>query len=114
VASRQNYATIGAGILDYGQLNTRRLRSFQQLDYRLDKKLNFRRLTLDFYLDVQNVFAAKGPAAPSYSFQRTEDNTDFVTTDGQPLLPDGSNAIPTFINNESALVTPTIGFIVEF
>ncbi|RYU79171.1 TonB-dependent receptor [Hymenobacter persicinus] len=113
-ASRQNYATIGTGILDYSQLNTRRLRSFQQVDFRLDKKYNFRRLTLDFYVDVQNVLARKSPATDNYSFQRTEDNAAFVTTDGQPLHPDGSNAIPVLINNESALVTPTIGFIVEF
>ncbi|PJJ48053.1 TonB-dependent receptor [Hymenobacter chitinivorans] len=113
-ASRQNYSAIGTGILDYSRLNTLRLGSFQQVDFRLDKKYNFRRLTLDFYLDVQNVLLAKSPATPSYSFQRTEDNSAFVTTDGQPLRPDGTNALPILIDNESALVTPTIGFIVEF
>jgi hypothetical protein len=113
-ASRQNYFSIGTGILEYSQLNTQRLGSFQQVDYRLDKKYNFRRITLDFYLDVQNVLAAKSPAAPSYSFQRTADNSAFETTDGQPARPDGSNAIPLLIDNESALVTPTIGFILEF
>ncbi|TGE22403.1 TonB-dependent receptor [Hymenobacter aquaticus] len=114
VASRQNYATIGTGILDYGQLNTQRLGSFQQVDFRLDKKYNFRRLTLDFYVDVQNLLLAKRPATPSYSFRRTPDNSAFETTDGQPLRPDGSNGIPVLIDNASALVTPTIGFIVEF
>ena len=65
-------------------------------------------------MDVQNVLLAKRPATPSYSFQRTDDNTAFITTDGQPLQPDGSNALPILIDNASALVTPTIGFIVEF
>ncbi len=34
--------------------------------------------------------------------------------DGQPLRPDGSNAVPTQLTNNDALVTPTIGIVVEF
>ncbi|WBO85508.1 TonB-dependent receptor [Hymenobacter yonginensis] len=113
-ASQQNYLTIGQGVLDYGRLNTLRLGTFQQLDLRLDKKINLRRLTFDLYVDVQNVLALKSPAAPSYTFQRTPDNADFVSTDGQPLRPDGSNAIPFLLDNNSGTVLPTIGFIVEF
>ena len=105
---------MGQGVLDYGRLNTQRLGSFQQLDFRLDKKINLRRLTLDFYVDVQNALALKSPAVPSYAFQRTPDNTEFVSTDGQPLRPDGSNGIPVLLDNAGATVLPTIGFIVEF
>ena len=113
-ASQRNYLTIGQGVLDYGRLNTQRLNTFQQLDLRLDKKINRRRLTFDLFLDVQNVLAFKTPAAPSYTFQRTPDNTAFATTDGQPVRPDGTNAIPFLIDNNRALLLPTIGFVVEF
>ncbi|AHJ99889.1 TonB-dependent receptor [Hymenobacter swuensis] len=113
-ASRLNYASLGTGILDYSRLNTQRLGSFQQLDFRLDKKVNLRRVTLDFYVDIQNALLQKGAAYPQYTFQRTDDNTAFLTTNGQPLLPDGSNARPILLANDDAQVTPTIGFIVEF
>jgi hypothetical protein len=44
VASQQNYLTIGTGTLDYGNLNALRLRAFSQLDFRVDKRVNFKKL----------------------------------------------------------------------
>jgi hypothetical protein len=113
-ASQRNYLTLGTGVLDYDQLNTKRLSSFNQFDFRLDKKWNWRRLTLDLYLDVQNAFLFRSPTLPQYTFGRTEDNTAFASTDGQPVQPDGSNAIPTLLEESEPSVLPTIGFIVEF
>ena len=91
-----------------------RVRSYNESDIRIDKKWNFKKLTLDFYIDVTNWYAAKNEYVPQYTFKRTEDNKDFLTTDGKPIQPDGSNAIPVYLKNEYAFVTPTIGFIVEF
>ena len=113
-ASRASYQAIGQGILDYRQLNTQRLRSFQQLDLRLDKKFNLPRLAFDFYIDVQNALLAKPVSVPTYTFERLPDNSGYTTTDGQPLRPDGSNALPILLPDSDALVVPTIGFIIEF
>lgn len=113
-ASRRNYLSIGEGILDLSQYNTQRLGAFQSFDFRLDKKINFRRWTLDLYLDVVNAFVLPSPAFPQYTFQRTADNSGFATTDGQPIRIDGSNAIPVILENNDPTVLPTIGFIVEF
>jgi hypothetical protein len=113
-ASQASYLATGRGVLDYGQLNARRLGSFQQFDYRLDKRLNWRRLSLDLFLDVQNAFVLRNPGVPDYTFQRLADNSGFATTDGQPIRPDGSNAVPTLLGNDDPLVTPTLGFILEF
>ena len=113
-ASRASYQAIGQGILDYRQLNTRRLRPFQQLDLRLDKKISLRRLSFDFYIDVQNALLAKPVSVPTYTFERLPDNSGYTTTDGQPLRPDGSNAVPILLPDSDALVVPTIGFIIEF
>ena len=113
-ASKQNFLTLGTGILDYAQLNTQRLDAFNASDVRIDKKWNYKKATLDLYLDVTNWYAAKSPAAPFYTFQRNSTNTGFLTTDGLPIQQNGSNAIPYLLNNNQALVTPTIGFIVEF
>lgn len=113
-ASRTNYLSQGQGIFDYTQLNTLRLGGFNGSDIRIDKKWNFRKTTLDLFLDITNWYAAKSVAVPSYTFKRTADNSAFVTTDGLSIKADGSNAIPILLKNDEAQFTPTIGFIVEF
>jgi hypothetical protein len=113
-ASRLNYASIGTGVLDNSRLNTLRLGNFNQMDIRVDKKWNFKRLTLDVFVDIQNILNAVNPAPPNYTFQRTADGTAFVTTDGQALRSDGSNAIPVLLENTEGSLLPSIGIVVEF
>ena len=113
-ASRTNFLSQGLGILDYSQLNTKRLRSFHSSDVRIDKKYNLKNTTIDVFLDVTNWYIAAADAAPYYAFKRTEDNKAFATADGKPLMSNGTNAIPVLLGNDKASVTPTIGFIVEF
>jgi hypothetical protein len=114
VSSRFNFATTGQGVLDFSRLNTERLINFSQLDIRIDKKFYFKKSTLDVFIDLQNAMRAKNPDIPDYSFKRNAANTDFETTDGQPLKQDGSNGIPVFLIDETPFVTPAIGIIFEF
>lgn len=100
--------------LDYNAINSLRLKPFQQVDLRIDKKYNFRRTSLDLYLDFQNVFVFTSEGIPNYTFKRNANNSDFETTDGNPLKADGSNAIPVILNNDNTSLLPTIGFIFEF
>lgn len=113
-ASRLNFITLGSGILDYSRLNTERLRSFHSSDIRIDKKWNYKKFTLDLFLDVTNWYLARSPAPPFYSFRRTADNSGFQTTDGLPVKNNGSNAIPFYLDASDAVFAPTFGFIVEF
>ncbi len=113
-ASQLNYLTLGTGVYDFTRTNTLELRAFHASDVRIDKKWNFRRFTLDVFLDVQNWYVSKNPGLPQYTFKRNADNTDFLTTDGQPIKQNGSNAIPVILPNDEASVLPTIGFIIEF
>jgi hypothetical protein len=113
-ASRRNYATLGNGVLNYSLFNQRRLGSFQQSDLRIDKKWNFKRTTLDLFVDVQNWTAFKTPVLPQYTFDRDLETGSFITTDGQPLKSDGSNAVPRIFTSNSSTLLPTIGFILEF
>jgi hypothetical protein len=99
---------------DYSHLNALRLRAFNQFDFRIDKKINFSRTTLDLYLDIQNATLSNNPSFPEFTFKRTSDNSTWETTDGQAVRQDGSNAIPLLLTNDDALVVPTIGFILEF
>ncbi len=112
-ASKINFATLGVGVLDYSRLNSLRTKNFHSSDFRLDKKYNFKKSTLDFYIDVTNWYGAKSVAPPYYIFSYNE-NATFKTTDGLALKKDGSNAIPTLTDNNSVFITPTIGFIYEF
>ncbi len=112
--SRLNYLSQGVGTPDYPQLNSNRLSGFNSSDVRIDKKWNLKKITIDLFLDVTNWYVAKNPAIPEYTFKRNASNTAFETTDGLPVKPDGSNAIPTFVKNDDPFVTPTLGVIIEF
>ncbi len=112
--SQQNYLLLGTGVLDYSKLNSDRLNLFNQLDLRIDKKFNFKRTSLDLFIDVQNVLLFRQESAPSYTFKRNVDNTGFETTDGNAIKNDGSNAIPVILQNNDLSATPTIGIIFEF
>lgn len=113
-ASRLNYATIGTGVLDNSRLNSLRLGNFSQLDLRIDKKWNFRRFTLDVFLDIQNALNTVNPAPPDYTFQRTPDGKSFATTDGRPLRADAGNAIPLLLQDAEGSLLPSIGLVLEF
>jgi hypothetical protein len=113
-ASQRNFLTLGEGVLDYSQLNTQRLKPLNQFDFRIDKKWNARRFTFDLFLDVQNAFVLPTPNYPEFVLKRAENGSGYITTDGRPLQANGSNGIPTVLDNNDPFVTPTIGFIVEF
>lgn len=113
-ASQQNYLLLGTGVLDYQNLNSKRLRTFNQLDLRLDKKYNYRKTSLDVFIDVQNILLFRQQGVPSYTFKRNENNTAFETTDQNAIKQDGSNAVPVILENNDLSVTPTIGVIFEF
>lgn len=113
-ASQANYLRTGTGTYNYALLNTERLRGFSQFDLRIDKRVNFKRSSLKFFVDIQNAFLYKTPSLPRYTFERNADNTGFATSDGAPLKSDGSNAIPVVLRQSSATVVPAIGFILDF
>lgn len=115
MASQATYALLGNGTLNYSKLNTERLRYFNQLDLRVDKYINFKKTSMDIYLDIQNVGLFKRQSLPAYTFKRKADNSGFETTDGaSQIKPDGSNGIPVILQNDDITVVPSIGFIFEF
>jgi hypothetical protein len=88
--------------------------AFNQLDFRVDKIINFKKTTLDIYLDIQNVLGFKSQGNPDYTFKRTADNSGFLTTDGNAIMQDGSNAVPLILENKDVSIIPTLGLIFEF
>lgn len=114
VASQQNFVLLNSGVLDYSQLNTVRLKAFSQLDFRLDKKVNYKKVSLDWFIDFQNILMTEQQGTPYYTFKRNADNTGFETTDGKPLQLNGGNGIPVILQNYNKNITPALGLIVEF
>lgn len=112
--SQKLYTITGQGVNDYSKLNSERLPTFNQLDLRVDKKYNFKKTSLNIYLDFQNVLMSKSVSKDYYTFKRNSDNTGFETTDGKPLSADGSNAIPILLKNEDKNFTPALGIIYQF
>jgi hypothetical protein len=105
---------LGTGTIDFNRLNTDRLPAFSRFDFRLNKKWNYKKWTLDVFIDIQNAFVQSNPALPQYTFERNGDNSGFATNNSLPLALDGGNAIPLILGNNDPQVTPTIGFVVEF
>ncbi len=113
-ASRRTYLTTGVGTEDYARLNSQRLKAFSRVDFRVDKKWNYKRASIDLFFDFQNALLTTNAAIPQYTFERTGDNSGFKTTDGQALRLDGSNAIPLILTNEDSNFTPALGLVIEF
>jgi hypothetical protein len=105
---KTNYDVTNAGIPDNTQLNTLRVEPFYQLDVRVDKKYNFKKWSLDVYLDVQNITNNTTTEQPYFSVERD--------ANGVPI-PDPNNPdyyIPRGIENVAGTIIPGIGIVVEF
>lgn len=96
------------GVLDWDKLNTERAPISHGLDLRVDKKIYLKKMTLNVYIDVQNVynFQAKGQA--------------FITVErddsGAPVVnPTNSTQYNIErIANTNGTVLPSIGLMIDF
>lgn len=98
----------GQGYLDYANFNSQRLRSFHQLDLRIDKQYYFKGWSLMLYVDVQNVYNHKNDQ-PAILLRDSDANGIPLTDPGDPL-----KYMPKFIDGASGTVLPTIGIMIEF
>ncbi len=96
----------GGPYLDYSKINSLRFSSFNQLDVRVDKAYYLKKMTLKFYIDIQNMFNFQSQSQDI--IVREEDASgNFLKT------PDGNSYILKRIKNTSGTVLPTIGIQVE-
>jgi hypothetical protein len=105
---KQNWDINGLGLLDYNQLNTEREAAFHQLNVRVDKKIFLEKFSMNFYLDIQNLYGYKTKVAPILLVEK--DSNGVPITD-----PNDPTCYKTkLIENTSGIVQPTIGIILEF
>lgn len=97
-----------SALLDYNQLNQRRGSSYHQLNIRIDKRFSFEKLSLNIYLDVQNVYNNKARTAPILLVQKDENGNRMIDPN------DPSRYLTKEIDNVSGIVQPSIGIILDF
>ena len=99
-ATLNNYP---AEVLDFSRLGDLRLDPYSQLDIRVDKKWSLTKLSIDVYLEIQNILAQENPQVPQFGLNRTED--------GEVITP--RELVQVNLNN-TANVLPSIGLVVNF
>ncbi len=99
----------GRGYLDYAAFNTLRLTSFNQIDIRIDKGFYFKKWSLMFYLDIQNVlnFQSQQPDL----LVNTQENGSVVKYVDQQGL---ERYKLRTIENSAGTILPAIGIMVDF
>ena len=103
-----NYNIENKGILDYSRLNSDRFGTFTQLDLRVDKTWFWKRFSLNFYIDVQNVTASKS-ISQSFLLPTLDGNGNNVVDANNP-----NKYVLEEIENEGGNVLPRFGFIIDF
>jgi hypothetical protein len=103
-----NYNIANQGILDFSKLNTQRFNTFNQLDVRVDKTWFWKKWTLNFYIDIQNILNSTSIEQPYL--------TTTLDVNGNPLINpnDPNRYVLEEIENTNGTVLPRFGFIVDF
>ena len=89
-------------VLDYDRLGSEKLDAFNQLDIRIDKKWFYKKIALDFFIEIQNALANTNPQPPNYGLSRD--------TSGMPVNPRSLFQIPL----EEGSVIPSFGVVIDF
>ena len=103
-----NYDVSNQGILDFSQLNTERFKTFSQLDLRIDKTWFWKKFSLNFYVDVQNVLAGEA-IEQSYLIPTLDENGNKVIDANN-----SSKYVLESVENTSGTVLPRFGVIFDF
>lgn len=104
----ENYNINNRGILDYTKLNESRFGTYTQLDVRVDKTWYFSKWSLNFYVDVQNVYASAGQRQP-FLVQVLDSNENPVINPTDPTKYELEE-----VESTSGRALPRFGFIVDF
>ena len=97
------------GVFDYNQLNGLRLKSNHGLDIRIDKKWYWKKVTLNLYLDIQNLYNFQAETPPSLIAVRNIDGSFQTITNSNP-----ERYKLRYIDNTAGTVLPSIGLQFEF
>ena len=89
-------------VLDYSRLGELKLKAFNQLDVRIDKKWNLKKYAIDLYIEFQNLLTQNTPQPPEYGLERNDK--------GEQVTPKSLVEIKT----DDGKLIPSIGFVIDF
>lgn len=89
-------------VLDYSRLGKLKLKTFNQLDVRIDKKWNLKKYAIDLYIEFQNLLTHNAPQPPEYGLERNDK--------GEQVTPKNLVEIKT----DNGKLIPSIGFVIDF
>lgn len=109
-SNKQAWDAKGGPYIDYSQFNELRYDPYHQLDIRIDKEYYFNKWSLNFYLDIQNVYNS------------TSDQQDLLVRKSfvEPGIDDTDPNDPNryllveLPSDGGGTILPTVGIIVEF
>ena len=90
-------------IFDYSQLGNYFLQSFTKLDFRVDKRWNFKSTSMNFYIYIENLLGNEIPIPPEYGLSRDEKQNIIMPIDLIEVESDNRNS-----------VIPSLGFVFYF
>ena len=99
------------GVFDYDQLNSVRLNSNHAVDIRIDKKWFWKKVTLNIYLDIQNLYNFQAELPPSW-VAATDLEGNKLTLPSNPNQPDRYQL--ERIENNAGTILPSVGLQFEF
>lgn len=107
-AIQDNWDLLQRGVFDYTNVNSQRLASFSQIDFRIDKVTARKNYSITWYLDLQNLGSNDYPLMPYLTVQR----------DPASKLPMVDPNDPTryamqLLRSDTGRTLPTLGFILE-
>lgn len=103
-----NYDIENKGIFNYDQLNSERFKTYTQLDIRVDKTWYWKKMALNFYVDVQNLFSSQADAQSVL--------LPTLDTNGNKVI-DAANSnkyVLEELDRTNGSILPAFGFIVDF
>jgi hypothetical protein len=103
-----NYNISNSGILNYNELNTERYNNYHQLDMRVDKTWYWEHFSLNFYIDIQNIYGSESTQQP-YLIPTVDNNGNRIIDAN-----DSSKYVLEEIENSSGTVLPRFGVIIDF
>ncbi len=103
------WATRGRAFLNYDEVNSLRLSSFNQLDIRVDKRFYFNKWSFMLYLDIQNLYNFQSEN-PDIIVRKQDSEGNYIVYDDNGVLRYDLESIPS----SSGTVLPTIGIMIEF
>ncbi|MDV7188580.1 TonB-dependent receptor [Lutibacter sp. TH_r2] len=103
-----NYDVSNSGILDYSKLNSERFDTYHQLDVRVDKTWYWKKFSLNFYFDIQNLYGSES-TSQSYLIPTLDESGNKVVNST-----DSSKYVLEEIDNTSGTVLPRFGIIIDF